>query len=127
MWLHVAREYTERWHHQQQIREAVGSPLLTESRMFHPVLAAFMHALPRTYRSVSAEEGAVIRVVIVGDAGGAWTLIRDRESWTLHLDEIETVPTAQISIRQEDAWRLFTKGATIDEVRPGVRVEGTSF
>ena len=29
MWLHIAREYTERWHHQQQIREAVGRPLLT--------------------------------------------------------------------------------------------------
>ena len=25
-WFDIAREYTERWHHQQQIREAVGQP-----------------------------------------------------------------------------------------------------
>ena len=23
-WFHIARDYTEKWHHQQQIREAVG-------------------------------------------------------------------------------------------------------
>ena len=26
VWLDLAREYTERWHHQQQIRDAVGKP-----------------------------------------------------------------------------------------------------
>ncbi len=25
-WFHIAREYTERWHHQQQIRDAVDKP-----------------------------------------------------------------------------------------------------
>ena len=25
-WFDIGREYTERWHHQQQIREAVGAP-----------------------------------------------------------------------------------------------------
>ena len=27
-WFHMAREYTERWHHQQQIRDAVNKPAL---------------------------------------------------------------------------------------------------
>jgi uncharacterized protein (TIGR03083 family) len=32
-WFHIAREYTEKWHHQQQIREAVGQQdaLMTKS------------------------------------------------------------------------------------------------
>src|SRR5215216_7652025 len=45
-WLHIAREYTERWVHQQHIRDAVGRPGLTERRYFHPVLDAFARALP---------------------------------------------------------------------------------
>ncbi len=124
MWLHVAREYTERWHHQQQIREAVGQPLLTERRMFHPVLATFVHALPRTYGDVPAPSGTMISVMIVGDAGGAWSLVRGQDSWTLHLDDSGATPTSRISIPQQDAWRLFTKSATTDAVRPRVQIEG---
>ena len=124
MWLHIAREYTERWHHQQQIREAVGSPLLSGRKMFHPVLATFVYALPRTYRSVPAEEGTMIRMTIVGDAGDRWSLIRDLNSWTLSLDDGMIEPDSQIRILQEDAWRLFTGSAAIQEVRPRVKVEG---
>jgi hypothetical protein len=31
-WLDTGREYTERWHHQMQIRDAVGAPPLLERR-----------------------------------------------------------------------------------------------
>ncbi|HST58861.1 MAG TPA: maleylpyruvate isomerase N-terminal domain-containing protein, partial [Longimicrobium sp.] len=37
-WMDVGREYTERWHHQQQIRDAVGQPGLTGARWMRPVL-----------------------------------------------------------------------------------------
>src|SRR5207248_389111 len=36
VWLDVAREYTERWLHQQHIREAVGRPGLTDRRFMGP-------------------------------------------------------------------------------------------
>ena len=29
VWFDIAREFTERWHHQQQIRDATGQPPLT--------------------------------------------------------------------------------------------------
>ena len=64
MWMDIAREYTERWHHQQQIREAVGKPVLTGPEWFAPVLATFAHGLPRSYRGVSAPVGTVVRVEI---------------------------------------------------------------
>jgi uncharacterized protein (TIGR03083 family) len=38
VWLDIAREYTEQWHHQQQIRDATGRPPLYPSRLFAPVL-----------------------------------------------------------------------------------------
>ena len=35
-WFDVARDYTERWHHQQQIRDAVGRPGYAEPRFSGP-------------------------------------------------------------------------------------------
>lgn len=54
-WLDVAREYTEKWLHQQHIREAVGRPLLTSRKWLFPVLDTFMRALPYTYRNIEAD------------------------------------------------------------------------
>ena len=45
-WFDVAREYTEKWHHQQQIRDAVGRPDLASRR--------HLHAGPRDVRSRTA-------------------------------------------------------------------------
>ena len=68
MWLHIAREYTERWHHQQQIRQATGTKLLTGKEMFAPVLETFARAFPRTYEGGSASDGCTVKVAILGDA-----------------------------------------------------------
>ena len=46
VWLDLAREYTERWLHQQHIREAVARPGLKQVRFFAPVLDAFARASP---------------------------------------------------------------------------------
>src|SRR5688572_28281518 len=45
VWFDVARELTERWHHQQQIRDATGRAPLHEPYLA-PVLATFVRALP---------------------------------------------------------------------------------
>lgn len=44
-WLDVAREYTERWVHQQQIRLAVDRPGLEERAFVEPVVDTFTRAL----------------------------------------------------------------------------------
>ena len=75
-WLDVARQYTERWTHQQQIRDAVGVPGLQEPAFLAPVLATFVHALPRAFTDVSAAVGTTVEVVIAGEAGGSWVLTR---------------------------------------------------
>ena len=65
MWFDIAREYTERWHHQRQIALAVGRLTPIDSRrLYHPVLDAFLRALPYTYRDVDAPEGTVVAVTI---------------------------------------------------------------
>jgi uncharacterized protein (TIGR03083 family) len=123
MWLHVAREYTERWVHQQQIRDAVGRPGLKERRYLAPILAAFVHALPRALRSVPAAEGTVVRLVIAGDAGGRWIAVRDADRWLLGEDAGQEA-AATVTVDQDVAWRLWTRSMTPDEAMPPIRTEG---
>ena len=41
-WFDIAREYTEKWLHQQHIRQAVGHPLLDGREWLFPVLDTFL-------------------------------------------------------------------------------------
>jgi uncharacterized protein (TIGR03083 family) len=109
VWLDLAREYTERWHHQQQIRDAVGKPGLTEPRFLAPALDAFVRALPHTYRTIDAAEQTLVALTITGAAGGTWFLLREHAAWQLYLG-IARAPDAQVTLDQDTAWRLFTKG-----------------
>ena len=99
MWLHIAREYTERWHHQQQIREAVGRPLLTDPDWLAPVLATFVHGLPRAYSEVSAPTGTKIRVTISGPSGGTWSVAHTDSEWVLCAAMSQSRPPASLSTR----------------------------
>lgn len=109
VWLDVAREFTERWHHQQHIRDAVGKPGLTEPRYLAPVLAAFVHAVPHTYRQVDAAEGTCVTLTIVGDSGNSWSVMRERNRWQLYVGKPEQ-PNAEIMLPEQIVWRVFTKG-----------------
>lgn len=114
VWLDLAREYTERWHHQQQIRDAVEKPGLKEPQLFAPVLDAFVRALPRTYAEVYSKEGTLIALTITGDSGGKWFLLRENGRWNLYV-EADKAADAELVIDQDLAWRLFTKGVSKDE------------
>jgi uncharacterized protein (TIGR03083 family) len=114
VWLDIAREYTERWVHQQHIRDAVGRPGLKDRHIFAPVLETFVRALPHTYREVHATDGTLIHLIISGEAGGEWYLQREQEKWVLGKNA-ESPADATVVLDQESAWRLFTKGISKDE------------
>ena len=122
-WFDVAREYTERWHHQQQIREAVGAPGLTSRRLMHPVLDAFLRALPHAYREIEAEKGTAVAVEIEGEAGGEWALVREGGRWRLYEGTPEA-PRARVRMSQDTAWRRMTKGITREQAAERSEVEG---
>ena len=49
-WMDVARDYTEKWHHTQQIFDATDRPsTIMNRRLGHPCLDIFMRALPFTF------------------------------------------------------------------------------
>jgi uncharacterized protein (TIGR03083 family) len=106
-WFHIARAYTERWHHQQQIRDAVNKPGIITKELYYPVLDTFMMALPYTYRNMQANENAVVKISVTGESGGNWFLTKN-EGWIL-TKENELPVTAHTSIDGNIAWKLFTK------------------
>jgi len=127
-WFDTAREYTERWHHQQQIRMAVerpgirGAGILTPE-LYYPVLDCFMRALPFTYRAVSAAAGTALRVTVSGECGGSWTVRREDSGWALK-EHDQDRPAAETAIPQEIAWRIFTKGIDRASAQSQVKVTG---
>jgi uncharacterized protein (TIGR03083 family) len=122
-WFDIAREYTEKWHHQQQIRMAVDRPGIMERELYFPVLDTFIRALPFTYKNVDAEEGSLLKFRINGGAGDEWYLLRLDRRWQL-LSEAEGACISEVIIDQEIAWRLFTKGIDRNEARLQIIIKG---
>jgi uncharacterized protein (TIGR03083 family) len=123
VWLDIAREYTERWHHQQQIRDATGRPGLYEPRLFAPVLDAFVRALPWTFRDVHAVEGTCVQLSLLGNAGGDWVVRKGPAAWELSVGS-NGAAGARVAIRAEDAWKIFTRGMRGEEARRRTTIEG---
>jgi len=107
-WFHIAREYTERWHHQQQIREAVSKEGIMDKEFFSPIIQTFMMALPHTWRAISAPEGSVISVKVNGDSGGEWRIKSYNNTWSF-VSESDSAPDTVIEISGDTAWKLFTR------------------
>ena len=122
-WFDIGREYTERWLHQQQIREAVGAPGLTARRWLHPTLDIFMRALPFAYREVEAPKGSSVRFEILGEAGGVWNLVRNSDRWKLFLGSASGA-NAVVSLDQEAAWKLFSKGLDRGSRERRIQIQG---
>lgn len=122
-WFDTARELTERWHHQQQIRVATDRPGIMTQELYHPVLDCFLRGLPHLYRKTEAPSGTALLVEIAGECGGQWFLSRERDRWEL-VKELVAEPAARITIPQEIAWRVFTKGIDRDSARAQIKLEG---
>lgn len=125
-WFDIAREYTEKWLHQQHIREAVNQPLLMSRTWLFPVLDTFMRGLPRTFRNNEAVPGTRIVIQVLGDAGGEWTLIRNELAWEL-LVGYDPQANAYVQLDQDLAWRLFTKGIPRDFARQQAQINGNTI
>jgi uncharacterized protein (TIGR03083 family) len=122
-WFDTARELTERWHHQQQIRLATDRPGIMTPELYHPVLDCFLRGLPHLYRDTQAPSGTVVLVEIAGDCGGQWLLSRESGGWEL-VKASSAEPAARVTIPQEIAWRIFTKGIDRDSAMAQIKVEG---
>ena len=122
-WFDTARKLTERWHHQQQIRLAVKKPGIMSRELYHPVLDCFLRGMPYLYRDVDAPLGTLIAFHISGEAGGRWLLHRESSGWRLIAHSSDPTASA-VTVPEELAWRLFTRGIDTESARCEVKIEG---
>jgi hypothetical protein len=122
-WFDVARELTERWHHQQQIRLATGRPGIMTPELYGPVLNTFMRVLPYAYRDVDAPAGTACDIVVPGDCGGRWRVVRQADRWVAVVADDDGAASVT-EVPADLAWRLVTKGVTHDEAAKSVVIRG---
>ncbi|MFT2009964.1 maleylpyruvate isomerase N-terminal domain-containing protein [Pontibacter sp. 13R65] len=125
-WFHVAREYTEKWHHQQQIREAVGQQALLTRELFYPLADTFLRGLPHALRHTEAATGTVVGCHVSSEIGGTWYARRTNTGWHLTTVEPTDEPAAIVAISPETAWKLFTKGISPAEAKQQAQITGNT-
>jgi len=113
-WFHIAREYTEKWHHQQQIRLAIGDEQeLLEEKWYLPYLDTSVRALPHHYRNVEGKDKDLVKFTFLGKTVKSWLLYYDN-GWEL-FSSINQVPISEVKIQDNNAWKIFTKGIKREE------------
>lgn len=122
-WFHIAREYTEKFLHQQQIRDAVGKQGIMTRTLFFPFVDTMMYALPHTFRNVSAETGTVVSMEVSTAIGGIWNIVKTDTGWSLDKTRILN-PTSKVVIDPDTAWKLFSKSWNPDQVTALVTLSG---
>jgi uncharacterized protein (TIGR03083 family) len=123
VWLDLAREFTERWHHQQQIRDALGEPLLTDPVFLRPVLATFAFSLPPAFREDDVPTGTTVDIRVDGPSGGTWSVIREAANWGLRVGA-SPAPTASVSMDEGTAWRMYVRAMPRNEVERSSILDG---
>jgi uncharacterized protein (TIGR03083 family) len=120
----TAREYTERWHHEMQIRQALGErgrpSILLAERFAVPLLDTAVRVLPHVYRDVDAAPGTTLTFAasLPGTEGLAsvdpdapswelqWALCREDAAWRLYRGATQA-PAARVAGSADAWWRLF--------------------
>lgn len=121
-WFHIAREYTEKWHHQQQIRDAVNRPGIMSEMFVYPLMATFVQGLPNTFRNVNALAGTAVNINI-REGGGNWHLIKLSGEWKI-ITGAASDAAASIDLPANIAWKLFTKGLSPVAAEKETIIEG---
>ena len=125
-WMDVSRNYTEYWHHQQQIRDAVGAPPLTDPMWLQPVVALGVRAVPPALRFTGVSAGATIQLRITGPAGGQWWLRHEAGEWRLSDEAPVNLPgtPTTIELDAESAARIWYAGRKPQPASGRARISG---
>lgn len=119
-WLDLAREYMERWVHQQHIRDAAGRPGQDSAEFVAPVVAASVFAVPK---ALTGQSGGGIAIEVEGPGGGEWLVERAGDTWVL-LQGRAKGADCRLRLAVSDWWRTVTLGKTPASALAAARVEG---
>jgi uncharacterized protein (TIGR03083 family) len=122
-WLDIAREYTEYWVHQQQIRDAADRPGADSEQLMAPVIDTFQRAVPHALRHLCPAEGTCLQIHVTGTGGGDWTAQRKNATWAIDRGPA-TRPAALVQLSSDCFWRVATRGITVETAREHAVISG---
>ena len=122
-WFDIGRDFTELWHHQQQIRMAVGADPLEDPHYLSAVIDIAMRGLPHAFHDVAADAGDTVAIDISGTSGGHWTLSRDDQRWILSR-ATTAAPTTRIRLDDDVAWKVLFNALGETDAAAAVHIEG---
>lgn len=103
-WMDIGRDYTERWHHQMQIRDAVDAPGLLGWEWLQPLLHLSVRALPRAYANVDAPEGTAVTFHVQDT--DSFSVVRTASGWRVFHGFAHDA-AALVRVSPDTAWRLL--------------------
>jgi hypothetical protein len=107
-WFDIGREYTEWWHHQMQIRDAVGAPLLLEPRWLDPLLEISV----RVFRGIPD--------ALVFDVDGSQFSVVGGDVYR----GAAPSPAATVRTDADTAWRMLFHALSREEILARVTISG---
>ena len=122
--LEVAREYTERWLHQQQLRQAVGRGPLADPVLTRVLVQSLAHCLPVAYASTDAPAGTTVKLDIVDFPTLSFGLRSDASGWCLVWGRDIADADCSITTPCEPLWRAWSTNGAPAVLRQAAVVTG---
>ena len=102
---------------------AVGAGSLPDPRYLRAVIDTAIRGLPHAYRDVDAEPGQAVVIDVNGPAGGQWTLLREKDNWTVSRGA-PLREAARIHLDDDVAWKLLFNALSESELASTVYLTG---
>ena len=105
-WFDQAREYTEHWIHQQQIRSALSLPPLSGQKHWEAVLDISVRCLPAAYQNVCLSKGTVLGITVTDEVCKEYYLVREESDWKLYTGKDEKTDERYVCTARELCFAL---------------------
>lgn len=122
-WMDVGREYTEKWHHQMQIRDAVGEARLLAPRFMKPLLEISVRVLKVAYARLEAPLGTAVTLEVSGPTNAIYSVVREDAGWSVRRGRAEA-PAAVVTVATDDAWRIFYNAVQSPGLMERIEIKG---
>jgi uncharacterized protein (TIGR03083 family) len=128
VWFDAARDHTEYWLHEQQLREAVSAPLRNDAPSLRRTLDVLVRGVPFALATVAADDEAAGILRTSGGLSHRWTFRRGSGRWWLVEDrhddgEPSPWPVAwEVLVDADDLWRRWIRHPAAAEIH--VRTAG---
>lgn len=107
-WFDIARDYSEKWHHQMQMRMASGRNLLISERFLTPLYETLLLGLPEQLnRNALAITEHILEVEIFGEIRLRKRLINNGSHWDF-FENFEEEANTIVKVPASIGWILFT-------------------